>query len=95
MIYLDEKSSDQTGFRNLLELTREKLKVQLRTVEKPSSLSGAEFELMTFENSVLSAKKTPFEGKLKHTDDREFPDIIAAELFGVEVKATKKMTGHQ
>lgn len=45
---------------------------------------------MTFENSVLSAKNTPFENKLRHTDDREFPDIIAAELFGVEVKATKK-----
>lgn len=45
---------------------------------------------MTFENSVLSAKSTAFEGRLRHTDDREFPDIIAAELFGVEVKATKK-----
>lgn len=45
---------------------------------------------MTYENSVLCAKGTEFEGKLRHTDDREFPDIIAAELFGVEVKATKK-----
>lgn len=53
-------------------------------------MSGSDFELMTFENSVISAKNTAFDGKLRHTDDREFPDIIAAELFGVEVKATKK-----
>lgn len=63
---------------------------QLETVSNPSSLSGADFELLTYENAVLKALETPFEGKLVHTADREFPDIVAAGLYGIEVKATKK-----
>jgi len=63
---------------------------QLAKVDKPSTLSGADFELITYESAVINAKQTPFEGKLVHTADREFPDIVAAGLFGVEVKATKK-----
>ncbi len=62
----------------------------METIASPSSLSGNDFELIVFENAVIHANDTPFKGKLRHTDDREFPDIIASELFGIEVKATKK-----
>ena len=73
-----------------MESTRNTVLEQLSTIESPSTLSGADFELITYENAVLNARQTPFEGKLVHTADREFPDIVAAGLFGVEVKATKK-----
>lgn len=73
-----------------MERTKASVLEQLKTIEKPQTLSGAEFELITYENAVLNARETPFEGKLIHTADREFPDIVAAGLFGVEVKATKK-----
>lgn len=63
---------------------------QLDSINKPSTLSGADFELIVYENCVINARSTPFEGLLRHTDDREFPDIVAADLFGIEVKATKK-----
>lgn len=63
---------------------------QLATIEAPQFLSGAEFELMTYENAVANLQGTALEGKLRHTDDREFPDIVVADLFGIEVKATKK-----
>lgn len=74
----------------MLEQTRTSVLEQLETIANPHALSGAEFELITYENAVLNARETPFEGKLVHTADREFPDIVAAGLFGVEVKATKK-----
>jgi hypothetical protein len=90
MIYLDEKTEQKAQFENLLESTRDSVLEQLSTIESPSTLSGADFELITYENVVLNARQTPFEGKLVHTADREFPDIAAAGLFGVEVKATKK-----
>lgn len=90
MIYLDEKSDNRQGFENLLLHTKDTVIKQLADIEKPSTLSGSDFELIVYENSVINAKETPFDGLLRHTDDREFPDIIAAELFGVEVKATKK-----
>lgn len=45
---------------------------------------------MTFEKIQQAALGTDFEGKLIHTLDREFPDIVAAGYFGVEVKATRK-----
>lgn len=45
---------------------------------------------MVFEKSLERSIGTKFENKLEHTSDRDFPDIVAADFFGVEVKATKK-----
>lgn len=73
-----------------MQQTKDAVLKQLGTIENPSSLSGAEFELITYDAAVEQAKGTPFEEKLVHTADREFPDIIAAGLFGIELKATKK-----
>lgn len=74
----------------MLELTKAAVLEQINTIDSPSTLSGAEFELITYENAVIQAKGTLFENKLIHTADREFPDIVAAGLYGIEVKATKK-----
>lgn len=59
-------------------------------MDEPHLLTGDDFELITFENAQINAHATPFEGKLVHTANRDFPDIVAAGLFGIEVKATKK-----
>lgn len=90
MIYLDEVTEQKEQFENLLALTRSTVLNQLISVPNPSSLSGGDFELIVYENAVVNASQTPFEGKLVHTADREFPDIVAAGFFGIEVKATKK-----
>lgn len=90
MIYLDEQSEQKAQFESLLEQTKTSVLDQLKTIASPQGLSGADFELITFENAKLKAYGTPFQDKLVHTSDREFPDIVASGLFGVEVKATKK-----
>ena len=36
-----------------------------------------------------SAKGTPFAGTIKKVSGQKFPDIVAAKLYGVEVKSTK------
>ncbi|MGV9001872.1 MAG: hypothetical protein ACOH18_02860 [Candidatus Saccharimonadaceae bacterium] len=90
MIYLDEQNENRTQFENLLQRTKDSVLEQLSQIDKPSLLTGADFELIVYENAVLQAKQTEFEGKLIHTADREFPDIIATGRFGIEVKATKK-----
>ena len=90
MIYLDEQNENRIQFENLLQRTKDSVLEQLLLVEKPSLLTGSDFELIVYENAVIQARQTEFEGKLVHTADREFPDIIAAGFFGIEVKATKK-----
>lgn len=74
----------------MLLSTRQSVLKQLADIDKPHTLSGADFELIVYENIVVNALNTPFENTLRHTEDREFPDIVAAGLYGIEVKATKK-----
>lgn len=38
----------------------------------------------------ICAQGTPFEGTLKKISGQKFPDIVAANLYGVEVKSTKE-----
>lgn len=74
----------------MLQRTKEAVLDSLKKNEDPSRLSGSEFEQIVYDKIVDVAKETPFDGKLIHTADREFPDIVAAGYFGIEVKATKK-----
>jgi hypothetical protein len=90
VIYLNEESENRQAFENLLQRSKDLTLAKLAFIEKPSALSGAEFELIVYDVTVEVSSGTPFEGKLVHTADREFPDIVAAGFFGVEVKATKK-----
>lgn len=55
-----------------------------------SHVGGVEFEEIVFKHVEKNAVGTIFENKIKHTKDREFPDIIDDEYFGIEVKATKR-----
>ncbi len=82
-------------FEKLLNLTKKYL---LKNIQ-----IGAGLKTATFENSVvkamqLKAKGTSFEGKIQQTGSQTFPDIVATEYYGVEVKQTEsnkfKSTGN-
>lgn len=90
MIYVNEIIEQTELFERLLESTKNTVLEQLVLEKAPSSLSGSDFELIVYKNAVSNAISTPFEGKLVHTADREFPDIVANGYFGIEVKKTSK-----
>ena len=90
MIYLEDKTALKYDFEELLSRTRHSILDSFNSRSDIEKLSGNEFENIVFENSLLASKGTSFENKLRHTTDREFPDIVAEKLFGIEVKATKK-----
>lgn len=90
MIYHNKVTEELPDFEALLEATKVSVIEKLRYIERPASLSGNDFELLTFEEMNKCAIGTGFEGSLVHTSDREFPDIVAKGFLGVEVKATIK-----
>lgn len=90
MIYLDTTTVAKTTFETLLLHTKADVLHHLRHITKANTLSGNEFEHLTYQATVRSAQRTSLEGRLYHTKDRDFPDIVAAGYFGIEVKATNK-----
>lgn len=74
----------------MLEQTKIIVTETLNTHENPASLSGHPFEELVFKLATQTAVGTSFDGKLVHAENGIFPDIIAAKLFGIEVKGTKK-----
>jgi hypothetical protein len=90
VIYLNEESENRQEFENLLQRSKDLTLSGLSNVENPSSISGPAFEQMVYDASLEAAVGTRFEGKVIKTEDRDFPDIVAAGFFGVEVKVTKK-----
>ena len=90
MIFLNEQTEDRLAFESLLSQSKQETLQHLSRIESPSTLTGAQFEQIVFDIMVSKAIGTPFEGKLRHTEDREFPDIVAAQFFGVEVSNEKR-----
>lgn len=52
------------------------------------SRTGNKLEQDVYEKMVLFAKQTPFDGTIKLISGQKFPDIVAYEYYGVEVKTT-------
>ena len=73
-----------------MERTKESVLAELATLKNPAKLSGSEFEKIVFRHTEKNAIGTPFQNKLRHTKDREFPDIVDGDYYGIEVKATEK-----
>lgn len=87
MIYSREKRhSTLDDFEHLLLKT--KLSV-LKEIDLKKINTGQKFETFVFEAMKECARNTIFEGSLYQTKDREFPDIVANQYWGVEVKFTK------
>lgn len=74
----------------MLQRAKEIVLKKLPFNDKPSSISPSDFEFLVFEACEEASEGTIFENKIVHTKDREFPDIVVNEIFGIEVKATKK-----
>lgn len=91
MIYHSNSQISESDFLKFLELSRKSILNRLKySTKDTSTMSGNEFELLVFHEMCAVADSIDFQGELIHTTDREFPDIIAAGYYGIEVKATKK-----
>ncbi len=87
MIYAATKLAKESDFIVLLDKTKNDLNRNLVAIKKMAPLD--------FENNVRDEMRTAaigtiFEGKIKQTGPAAFPDIVANDFFGVEVKMTAK-----
>ena len=90
MIYVDNPVVERQEVEQLLVSTRDGTLGSIIQYGHPERISGNEFEEIVYENAKSCARGTPLSNQIVHTADREFPDIIAAGYYGIEVKATKK-----
>ncbi len=86
MIYSKCKNSDLVEFVNLLERTKS---LALEKMDRDKINTGQKFEKFVFSIMQECTIGTIFHNQLYQTKDREFPDIIAKNYWGVEVKYTK------
>jgi hypothetical protein len=80
-----KKTAPREQFEKLLEASREDLQT---TLEVGQSLSSLDFELAVLNAMIRNARGTAFEGEIAQTEEREFPDLVVADYYGVEVKQT-------
>lgn len=79
--------TDKESFEELLKQTKSYgEEILSRNLEE---YSGLRFEEAVFSWMLACSVGSVFEGNIVHTDDRDFPDIVANGLWGVEVKLTK------
>lgn len=95
MIYVDNPTIERTEVEQLLADTRVGTLNTIATFGHPERVTGNEFEEIVYEVAKSYARGTNFEGQIVHTADREFPDIVAADRYGIEVKQPKRTTGLQ
>ena len=90
MIYVDEPAVSRLEVEQLLMATRRSTLESIALYGHPERISGNEFEEIVYENAKGCARGTSLDDRIIHTADRDFPDIVAADYYGIEVKATKK-----
>ena len=73
-------------FEKILELAKN----ELDKIVKQKTISSSEFEEICTKILQEVSKNTAFEGKINQTDDLDFPDIVANNYYGVEVKKTMR-----
>lgn len=89
MIYVKNPEIKEVDFVNLLDTTRNNIISGLDESKiKSIKTSPVNFETMVYDRMCESSKDTPFEGQIIQTGAFAFPDIIANNYFGVEVKVT-------
>lgn len=81
----------KTIFQSLLVKTIEQLDIESRKNQKKYlNLLGNKLEDVVADVMIKNAKGTPFEDSIKLISGQKFPDIIANNYYGVEVKSTKQ-----
>lgn len=87
MIYIHKSNVDEKDFVDLLEKSKN---LTLDFLKTKTNISSGYFETIVFKQTCRAAKNTPFENSVRQTGAFAFPDIIANEYFGIEVKMTIK-----
>lgn len=88
MIFLNKTEASEKDFVSLLEVSKQKIEVELKSVDAPKMMDGVAFENFVYENMLKAATGSEFEGHVEQTGAHAFPDIVARKLYGVEVKMT-------
>ncbi len=91
MVITSNKDVSCTDFENLIQLTTRTLQETSSTEnERYLTLLGRKLEDEVFDVMNSCANNTPFEGTIELVSGQKFPDIVANNYFGVEVKSTKQ-----
>lgn len=98
MIIATEKRPKAVEFEKLLQNSTDAIMKEAKSKQSYYlSREGLKFEEDVFSAMTRQAKRTPFEGHIKLVSGHRFPDIIAMNYYGVEVKTSKqswKSTGN-
>src|SRR6185312_16423102 len=90
MIFVDKNNVREDSFISLLADTKTHCLTGLQSLgAQAAKVNGDEFETLVYNNSVKASNNTEFEGHVDQTGPHAFPDIIAKQFFGLEVKVTK------
>lgn len=91
MLISSNKTINNSDFEKLIYHTTSVLQEESKKyTEKYLKLLGNKLEDEVFEIMCSCAKNTPFENTIELISGQKFPDIIANNYFGVEVKSTKQ-----
>ena len=91
MLISINKDVDNSDFEKLLDTTVETLYSEsTKSKDRYLQLLGHKLEDEVYDGMSSSAKNTPFEGTIELISGQKFPDIIANNFYGVEVKSTKQ-----
>ncbi len=86
MVYSENRQAHQDEFESLLSQTCE----QIRQAYQNKAYTPAEFEEVVFVAMTQVAVGTIFEGTIRLISGHKFPDIVAYNYYGVEVKLTQQ-----
>lgn len=80
-----------SDFEQLLMLTTNALQsTSINETKRYLKLLGNKLESEVYDIMCDCSKNTPFEGTIELISGQKFPDIIASNFYGVEVKSTKQ-----
>ncbi|NOQ26795.1 MAG: hypothetical protein GQ564_15650 [Bacteroidales bacterium] len=91
MLISVNKDVDNSDFEQLLSKTTDTLYTEsTKAKDKYLKLLGNKLEDEVYDVMCSCAASTPFEGTIELISGQKFPDIIANNFYGVEVKSTKQ-----
>lgn len=91
MLISINKEVENSDFEQLLKITTEKLQtISVKETDRYLKLLGNKLEGEVYDVMCSCSENTPFEGTIELISGQKFPDIIANNFYGVEVKSTKQ-----
>ena len=90
MIFSDNRDPQLPAFRELMKKTDALLNQEALGRESYyAKRNGTDLEEDVYDALTRAAYRTPFEGSIQLVSGAAFPDIVANNYYGVEVKSTK------